>query len=152
MARLRQNDAGSMYVPPKQKKASEAKFGLFSEFGPGWIEITLPVRTVSEVNFSEHWSKKHKRHKIQQKTVNIALDPVKSHISLPCRIVLTRYAPRKLDRHDNLPISMKYIVDAVCAIITGDYRAGRADDDERIAISYDQVHSSVYGVKIRIEY
>jgi hypothetical protein len=51
-----------------------------------------------------------------------------------------------LDKFDNLPMSFKYIVDAVCAIITGNYVAGKADSDERISISCDQVKSKVYGI------
>lgn len=116
------------------------------------MEITLPVRTISELNHTEHWTKKHRRHKLQQKAVWTVLDPIKHQVSTPCHILLTRYAPRKLDKHDNLPISMKYILDAVCAIITGDHRPGRADDDEKITISYDQVQSKNYAVKVLITF
>lgn len=49
-------------------------------------------------------------------------------------------------------MSMKYILDACCAIITGNFKAGRADDDDRISISYDQVNSSQYAVKIEITF
>lgn len=112
------------------------------------LEISLPIRTVSELNCSEHWTKKHKRHRLQQKTVALFLNPKKDKITLPCHIKLTRYAPRSLDKHDNLPASLKYIVDACCSIITGEYRAGKADSDERISISYDQVSCSQYSVSI----
>lgn len=114
--------------------------------------MTLPIRTVSEANNFDHWTKKHKRHRLQQKTVALILKPVKQHVKFPCHIKLTRYAPRKLDKHDNLPMSMKYILDACCAIITGNFKAGRADDDDRISISYDQVNSSQYAVKIEITF
>ena len=131
-----------------QEGALKCEIKLSSDFTDGRVEITLPVRTVSEMNCTEHWTKKHKRHRIQQKTVALALNPIKCKIGFPCHIKLTRYAPRKLDKHDNLPISMKYILDACCAIITGDHRPGRADDDERISISYDQIQSSDYIVKV----
>lgn len=132
----------------KENSELAPNFILSSEVNPERVEITLPLRTVSEMNCSEHWTKKHKRHRIQEKTVVLSLNPVREHIKLPCHITLTRYAPRKLDKHDNLPISLKYILDACCAIITGDFRPGRADDDERISISYDQVKYPHYGVKV----
>jgi HrpA-like RNA helicase len=110
------------------------------------LVLTLPVRTVSEANNFEHWTKKHKRHTMQRQAVTLLLKPHRDKIKLPCHIKLTRVAPRKLDRWDNLPISMKYILDACCAIITGDYRPGRADDDERITVSYDQQTNSNYSV------
>lgn len=139
---------GAISILGDKKKSLKPKLTLFSNFGTDWVEITLPIRTVSEMNCTEHWTKKHKRHSIQQRTVALVLKPVRCHLKLPCHILLTRYAPRKLDKHDNLPISLKYILDACCAIITGDYRPGRADDDERISISYDQVQCSEYGVKV----
>ena len=35
---------------------------------------------------------------------------------------VNRFAPNELDEFDNLPMSFKYIVDAICAIITGEHR------------------------------
>lgn len=139
---------GSMTTQVKVKKPTEAKLSLFSEVCQNSVSITLPVRTVSEANCTDHWTKKHKRHRIQQKTVALVLNPVREKIKLPCHITLTRYAPKKLDKHDNLPISLKYILDACCAIITGDFRPGRADNDDRISVSYEQETSSHYGVKV----
>lgn len=141
-------EGGTTTIQVKKKKSTETKLDLFSESGTYWVMITMPVRTVSEANCTDHWTKKHKRHRIQQKTVALVLNPVREKIKLPCHITLTRYAPKKLDKHDNLPISLKYILDACCAIITGDFRPGRADDDERISVSYEQETSSHYGVKV----
>ncbi len=121
---------------------------MTSKIEDGKVTLTLPLRTVSEANNFDHWSKKYKRHRLQRKTVALGLNPIKEKISLPCKIKLTRYASKKLDKHDNLPMSMKYILDACCAIVTGDFRPGRADDDERISVSYDQVISKDYGVVI----
>ncbi len=45
---------------------------------------------------------------------------------------------------------MKYILDAVCAVITNDYRPGRADSCEQIDVKYDQVVSQKYGVLVEI--
>lgn len=132
------------------QNSTQAKLGMKSEIIHGGVILTLPIRTVSELNCSDHWRVKHKRHVMQQKSVEKILKPVKNQLTIPFHVHLTRLAPRKLNRHDNLPASMKYIVDAVCAIITGDYRPGRADDDERLQFSYDQETSSQYAVIIKI--
>lgn len=117
------------------------------------LEIEVPIRTVSEANCFEHWRKKHERHKEQKRKLALALWPIKCQITTPCHIKLTRYAPKKLDKHDNLPMSLKYIVDGCCEILTGDYRPGKADEDEdKFCISYDQVLSKEYGVKIEFTF
>jgi hypothetical protein len=118
----------------------------------GKVILDLPIRTISEANCFEPWRIKHARHKDQQRIVALGLNPLKGNISLPCKIVLTRFAPDFLDAFDNLPMSFKYIVDAVCAIITGEYRAGKADSDERIQISCNQVKSDKYGIRIEVIY
>lgn len=122
------------------------------EISDGKVTLILPIRTVSEANNFDHWTKKHKRHRLQQRIVGLTLNPARQNVKFPCQIKLTRYAPRKLDKHDNLPISMKYILDACCAIITGNFKAGRADDDDRISICYDQVTSSEYFVKVEFTF
>lgn len=149
MNTIDKNGVGNGYIATPLKKSSNSKLGPFSEIGQGWVSITLPLRTVSEANCTEHWTKKNKRHRIQRKTVALALNPVRCQIKIPCQIKLIRYAPNTLDKHDNLPISFKYILDACCAIISGDFRPGRADDDEeKFSISYDQETSKEYYVKV----
>lgn len=124
----------------------EAKF----EVSEGKVLVDLPIRTKSEANSFEPWRVKYCRHKDQQRTVAIGLKPHRDKIKLPCKIMLTRFAPDFLDVFDNLPMSFKYIVDAVCAIITGETRAGKADSDKRITIACDQVKSEAYGIRIEI--
>lgn len=114
--------------------------------------MDLPLKTKSEANCFEPWRVKHGRHKDQQRIVALCLSPLRHHLKLPCKIMLTRFAPDELDRFDNLPMSFKYIVDAVCSIITGEYRAGKADSDKRISIACDQVKSKAYGIRIEITY
>ena len=151
----------------KKIEGVEARLNHFSEKGDGWIEISMPIFTASEANGgvkspykrngktyykAEHWSEKHRRHKLQKGSVALFLRPHRSDISLPCEITLTRFAPDKLDRFDNLPMSLKWVLDAVCEVITGDYRPGLADScDEILDVKYSQVQSKEYGVKIRIE-
>lgn len=156
---------------PKHVRAKDAslepRLNHFFEKGDGWIEITMPIITVSEANGglktpykrngktcykAEHWTDKHRRHKLQKGSVALLLRPHRSSIKMPCNIILTRYAPDKLDRFDNLPMSLKWILDSVCEIITGDTRPGHADSHEGIVdVKYLQIQSSQYGVKVRIE-
>ncbi len=149
-----------------EKNAAEAKLKRFVEKGDGWIELMIPIITVSEGNGgakvsykrngktcykTEHWSDKHRRTRLQKGTVALMLRPHRDCLSIPCHIMLTRYAPRELDVFENLPMSFKYIVDAICEIITNDYVPGRADSRKGIKISCDQVVSKEYGVKVRIQ-
>lgn len=137
-------------VALKGKNSTEAKLSPKSEILPGKVILTLPIPTVSEANNFDHFRVKHKRHVLQKKTVALFLNPVKTKVSLPCNIKITRLAPKKVDKWDNLPMSLKWILDACCAIVTGDFRPGRADDDERITVTYDQEVRSYYGVIIEI--
>jgi len=124
-----------------------------------WI---LPIKTVSEINSSEHWSKKSKRHKIQQFFVRYLFSRESNKIELPCTIRLTRLSPRLLD-DDNLPTSMKYVRDEISEILipekVGWYKTrtgklkklkGRADDDPRILWKYSQEKWPTQAVRIEI--
>lgn len=68
----------------------------------------------------------------------------------PIRVKLTRYAPRMLDKHDNLPYSFKWIYDAVCDYCRPGLAAGRADDTDDISVEYDQVKQAKYEIKVEI--
>ncbi len=114
------------------------------------IDWNLPIKTVSEANCSEHWSKKHKRHKLQKKIIWVEFKRKGTKIPLPCHIKLTRVSPRFLDIGDNLPCAFKWIKDSIAAHLTGNYIYGRADDDKRITWEYDQEKGKSQGVKIEI--
>lgn len=144
--------SSNVKVAGSRKKRATVKIDMKSEVSEGKVVIDLPIRTVSEANCFEPWRKKHERHKAQQRIVALALKPLRDKIKLPCKIMLTRLAPHELDTFDNLPMSLKYIVDSVCAIITGEYRPGKADSDKRISIACDQVKSKAYGVRIEVTY
>ncbi len=135
-----------------KNRGSEAKISAKFEIGIDKATFDLPLRTKSEANCFEPWPVRHRRHKEQQRLVGTFLNPHRGLFRLPCRVMLTRFAPHELDAFDNLPASFKYIVDAVCSIITGNYVAGRADGDKRIKISCDQVKSLEYGVRIEISW
>lgn len=139
-------------VAGNKKKRAVAKIPMKTEISEGKVLIDLPLQTKSEANCFEPWQVKHKRHTQQQRTVALAMNPLRDKIQLPCNIMLTRFAPDELDKFDNLPMSFKYIVDAICSIITGDYRPGHADSDKRISIACDQVKNKEYGIRIEITF
>jgi hypothetical protein len=112
------------------------------------IEWNLFIKTVSEANCSEHWSKKHKRHSFQKKAIWAQFKKEGITIPLPCHVKLTRISSRKLDIGDNLPCAFKWIKDEIAAQITGNKVAGRGDDDERITWEYDQVKGSPQSIRI----
>ncbi len=140
----------NMNIATKQKKRPEVKISTKFELSHDKLLVDLPIKTKSEANCFEPWPVRHARHKEQQRLVGIALNPHRGLFQLPCRVMLTRFAPNELDTFDNLPTSFKYIVDAICAIITGNYVAGRADSDKRITIACDQIKSAAYGIRIEI--
>lgn len=111
----------------------------------------IPIKTVSEANKSEHWGAKSKRHARQKEIITLLLKAYKDQMPLPCKITLIRYSPKLLDKHDNLPMSFKYILDGICEVITGNLTPGAADSDERITVSYDQCQQKEYGISIFIE-
>lgn len=150
VSRIAQRGLGNMKVAGKRKKRLYAKIDMKSEVLERRILVDLPIRTVSEANNFEPWRVKYCRHKEQQRIVAMGLKPLRDKIQLPCKIMLTRFAPDFLDVFDNLPMSFKYIVDAVCAIVTGEYRAGKADGDKRITLGCDQEKSDAYGIRIVI--
>jgi hypothetical protein len=149
---MKQNGSGNTKVACKKKKRAKRFKTLNSQIEGERLTLTLPLLTVSEANTFEHWSKKHKRHKAQKDLVAFVLKPLLSYLKLPCHIKLTRFAPRKLDMHDNLPMSLKYIVDACCSIVTGNSASGQADSDDRISIEYDQNTCPEYGVGIEFTF
>lgn len=118
------------------------------------VEIALPLRTISEGNSAEHWSKKHKRHKKQKQIIRLYLNRLpKGHIYPPVKITLTRIAPRMLDVHDNLPMSFKWVLDAICDYLYPGQAAGRADSSKDIHVFYDQQKGrpKEYSILIKIE-
>ncbi len=123
-----------------------------------WI---LPIKTISEMNCSEHWTKKSKRHKQQQFFVRQLFISEPQEIKLPCLIKLIRLAPKLLDC-DNLPPSLKYVKDEIAEHLTGkggyyqtkkgQVRAikGHADGDKRLSWEYAQEKYTKQAVRIEI--
>lgn len=98
--------------------------------------VKIPVRLVSEGNMRQHWTKAHKRKKDVQRTIILFLQPHKKP-SLPCRITLTRIAPRSLDM-DNLATCLKSSIDCIADWLLPGMAAGRADGDVKLEFMWDQ--------------
>jgi len=109
------------------------------------LKWKIPVKTVSEANCSEHWTKKKKRHDIQKKWVWLFFNREGHFIPLPCKIKLTRIGKKILDS-DNLPTSMKWIRDAIADSIFTGLAPGRADDNHNLFWQYSQQVGKEYGV------
>jgi hypothetical protein len=114
--------------------------------------IKLPIKTVSEANLSrEHWTKKHKRHKLQKEAIKLACSRLITPDLLPCTIKLTRIAPRKLDQWENLPCSFKFILDSLADLLVPGKAIGQSDSDNRIQVIYDQIKGIPHEYAIEIE-
>ena len=56
----------------------------------------------------------------------------------PCKVILTRVAPRSLDVEDNLPMALKTAKDAVADVICPGLAPGRADGNKNIKWEFAQ--------------
>jgi len=128
------------------------------------IKWELPIKTVSEANSSEHWSKKSKRHRQQQFLIRCLFRHDATPITLPCTVKMTRMGIRDLD-DDNLVSAFKWIRDEISEYLLPEYESyyiakdksikkvrGRADSDTRIKWEYAQEKSKSYGVRIEIHF
>lgn len=98
----------------------------------------IEMEVVTEANTHEHWALAHKRHKRQKQLLRYKLSHFFIYKNKPLLIKFTRLYPGKLDKHDNLPMAFKYIVDAVSELIYSSVKAGRADDNKNLEWQYDQ--------------
>lgn len=125
----------------------------------------IAIKTVSEANRSEHWSKSHKRHKQQQLFIRLAFKRETTKIPLPCKVRLIRVGPRCLDADENLPMAFKWIKDEISECLIPEMRKvyvtkkgkiqaikGRADSDPRITWKFDQEKSKTIGIRIEFFY
>lgn len=121
--------------------------------------LLIPVKIESIANKVEHWTKRHKRNKIlkfliqRELSVNDVpiLPPIERSQGERVKVALTRIAPRRLDSLDNLPSSMKPIIDTICDWFLPGMKAGRADSDERFSFTLDQQKGKPKEYALRIE-
>jgi hypothetical protein len=115
------------------------------------MKIKLPIKVYNEANNTDHWTKKAARHKKQKIAIYCMLKDVVTPEMLPCKIILTRISPRKLDQHDNLPMAFKFILDSVASLLVPGKAIGQADSDKRISVEYDQRKGEKYECAMEIE-
>lgn len=129
-----------------------------------YILWEIPLKTVSESNKSEHWTKSSKRHKQQQFFIRSLFNRESQEIVLPCVITMTRRSPRFLDCEENLPMAFKWIKDEIGAclfpekIVTYKKKSGssaknkgHADSSPLVKWQYSQEKSKIMGIRIVIE-
>ena len=118
------------------------------------IRFTIPLHTVSEANINCHWANKKKKQR--KKDAHFFVGAYfNSHskgkqITLPCKVILTRIAPRGFD-YDNLVASFKAIRDRLADKIIPGLAPGRADGDERINWEYHQEKGKPNQYAVRVE-
>ncbi len=131
----------------------EDGFLLFTNKGPKRVDLinswNLKIKTVSEANMFEHWTSKYKRHKNQKVRIKLKwLEADKKILTLPIHIELIRIATRSLDEKDNLPMSFKYISDALAECFVPGLAIGRADDSKLITWSFKQEKGKPQAIKV----
>lgn len=125
----------------------------------GRIALDIPVVLVSELNDHEsnHWSQRHLRTEAQQRAAETVLLMLPRNVDKePClndcdttefRVTITRVAPGKLDRGDNLNACGKWIRDLISRWI------GVDDGSDRYAWNYKRVQEGkFYGCRVVIEW
>src|SRR4029077_6224988 len=103
---------------------------------------------VSEANNRDHWTIKRKRRILHDSIIRKYWFWKKPKIELPCIIILSRVAARKLD-DDNLQTALKSIRDTIADLILPGLPPGRADGDPRIKWEYAQIKGDE-GLRIEI--
>lgn len=92
---------------------------------------SIPIRTISESNQREHWSRRHRRARAQRREIYLHLratwcaPPQTPYTTFgPITITLIRIAPRQLDS-GNLEASFKGIQDGVADWLGGGFGLGQ---------------------------
>jgi len=111
------------------------------------FDCLLPIKTISEANTRDHWTKGYKRHKLQKMWIRATFQGQINKIITPCHVILTRYG-RKMD-DDNLISALKYVRDEIASQIKPGLAPGKADEGEDITWEYKQKAQNK--VELRIE-
>lgn len=142
----------SQALPPSRRKPRRRPPGMTSrlaepsvERGEGWLEIVVPLRTVSLTNQREHWAVRARRAAAERIAVGWSLQQSLARHSVmpPFTVTLTRIAPRRVDT-GNLPACVKSPQDSLAAYF------GIDDGDPQHEWVYRQ-EAGPYGLRIRIE-
>lgn len=116
--------------------------------GNAVLTVELPLRTISEINTHEHWTKVHKKVGHHRRSVEMAM---RAHanarclkIKPPCSVRLTRIAPDALDVTDNNPAALKHVIDGVADWL------GINDRSPTVTWECCQEQRAQYGVRIEV--
>jgi len=146
--RFKKQTPTCVWSPREENNAIEAKIKRFSKH----VEAEIPIRLKSLSNEAEHWTTKSKRNRSQGFVVKYYLENQIYGLNLPCKIILTRIAPRTLDG-DNLIIAFKKIRDTIAQLFFPETKPGQADSYECFTWEYSQEKGKPkeYWIRIRIE-
>ena len=122
--------------------------------GPIWTRneatVTVPIHALSpNKQAGENKFAKSRRVKAQRQGTHWALKAI-AKPQFPVVVLMTRIAPPSatgfagLDKHDNLPGSLKPAVDGVADWL------GIRDDDKRVEWRYTQEQGKEYAVKVTV--
>ncbi|MCP4242356.1 MAG: hypothetical protein GY772_17515 [bacterium] len=110
----------------------------------GSQRLSVPLRLVSEANAREHWRGRHRRRRAQRGQLALVASASFSRPALPCKISMTRVAPRALDS-DNLVSSFKASRDGICDWL------GVDDRSDQITWAYAQRKGAVREYALEVE-
>lgn len=137
------------------KKPVQLVVASFDKIGYGnIISFTMPIMLECATNKREHWRKVAERKKHQRDSAMMYTVWAKSSgggvidvkARAPLEITVTRIGKRRMDEHDNLATSAKYVVDGIAKAI------GIDDGDvSKIKWVYKQEIGKAYGCKVSIQ-
>lgn len=110
------------------------------------IDITIPVRVISEANCRQHWAIKSSRAKRQRHEAATAIKICTEYrsLKLPLAISFIRYGKRKLDC-DNLQGAFKAVRDGVADALNIN------DGSNLITWHYSQETGASYAIRIIVK-
>lgn len=128
-----------------------------SGLAPAWAELVVPYRLESRANVDahRHWRARQRAAKALHALLGGMLayevpSAVRARLALGCVVRITRIAPRRLDKADNLRMACKGAADCVAQALLGG-RVGQMDDDPALDFRYGQeADGPRYGVRVRL--
>ncbi len=131
------------------------------------LSFMVPVKTISEANTSDHWTKRARRRRTQSLIVWHSFRKATKdvEVTLPCHITVIRLSSRSLDTMENLPMALKAITDELADILVPEKGGwyvtkagtkkrirGHSDSDPRLSWSYAQEKAKTQAVRVEIRY
>ena len=113
------------------------------------IRTKIPMRLVSVANRRDHWAVSAERtanHRMAARLMVRGLVPRDWDLTGTFRIALTRIAPRRLDKEDNLGMALKAAKDGVA-----DALGFKDDADKRLVWELGQETGKPHEYAVRIE-